>query len=62
MITRLTDTDRNNMLHLVGKCAVKNRLQDVSGVAFQMQRELLWFKVTLFSSICLIKFALIKCL
>ncbi|KAI3512262.1 hypothetical protein L1887_19577 [Cichorium endivia] len=43
-ITRITDTDRNNMLHLVGKNAVKNRLEDVSGVAFQMQRELLWFK------------------
>ncbi|KAL7616218.1 hypothetical protein Lser_V15G01784 [Lactuca serriola] len=44
VITRLTDTDRNNMLHLVGKNAVKNRLEDVSGVAFQMQRELIWFK------------------
>ncbi|CAH1442221.1 unnamed protein product [Lactuca virosa] len=44
VITRLTDTDRNNMLHLVGKNRVKNRLEDVSGVAFQMQRELQWFK------------------
>ncbi|CAI9267826.1 unnamed protein product [Lactuca saligna] len=44
IITRLTDTDRNNMLHLVGKNRVKNRLEDVSGVAFQMQRELQWFK------------------
>ncbi|CAH1442227.1 unnamed protein product [Lactuca virosa] len=43
-ITPLKDSEGNNMLHLVGKYAPKNRLQDVTGVAFQMQRELLWFK------------------
>lgn len=48
-ITPLKDSDGNNMLHLVGKYAPKNRLQDVTGVAFQMQRELLWFKVYFFS-------------
>ncbi|CAH1412849.1 unnamed protein product [Lactuca virosa] len=44
MITSIKDVDRNNMLHLAGKIANENRLQVVSGVALQMQRELLWFK------------------
>ncbi|XP_076923326.1 uncharacterized protein LOC143585417 [Bidens hawaiensis] len=44
MITPLSDLEGNNMLHLVGKNAEKNRLYDVSGVAFQMHWELLWFK------------------
>ncbi|XP_023754188.1 uncharacterized protein LOC111902595 [Lactuca sativa] len=44
LITPLKDKNDNNMLHLVGKSAKKRRLEDVSGVAFQMQRELLWFK------------------
>nr|GEZ97661.1 hypothetical protein [Tanacetum cinerariifolium] len=45
MITPMRDVKGNNMLHLVGKSASrKRRLQDVSGVALQMQRELLWFK------------------
>ncbi|CAI9267824.1 unnamed protein product [Lactuca saligna] len=44
MITPLKDPEGNNMLHLVVKKAEKNLLQNVSGVAFQMQRELLWFK------------------
>ncbi|KAI3722886.1 hypothetical protein L2E82_34065 [Cichorium intybus] len=44
LITPLKDKNDNNMLHLVGKSAKKRRLEDVSGVALQMQRELLWFK------------------
>ncbi|KAL4561460.1 hypothetical protein LXL04_033626 [Taraxacum kok-saghyz] len=44
MITPMKDQKGNNMLHLVGKCAKKKRLQVISGVALQMQRELLWFK------------------
>ncbi|KAL4560275.1 hypothetical protein LXL04_032425 [Taraxacum kok-saghyz] len=44
LITPLKDPQGNNMLHLVGKHAEKDRLRNVSGVAFQMQRELLWFK------------------
>ncbi|KAK1432571.1 hypothetical protein QVD17_09468 [Tagetes erecta] len=44
LITPLRDENDNNMLHLVGKSAKRKRLQDVSGVALQMQRELLWFK------------------
>ncbi|MFS7970080.1 putative PGG domain-containing protein [Helianthus anomalus] len=44
LITPLRDENDNNMSHLVGKSAKRKRLQDVSGVALQMQRELLWFK------------------
>lgn len=44
-ITLLKDANENNMLHLVGKSAKKKRHEDVSGAAFEMQRELLWFKV-----------------
>lgn len=44
LITPLRDENENNMLHLVGKSAKRKRLQDVSGVALQMQLELLWFK------------------
>ncbi|KAK9062081.1 hypothetical protein SSX86_019266 [Deinandra increscens subsp. villosa] len=44
LITPLRDVDENNMLHLAGKSATKERLADVSGAALQMQRELLWFK------------------
>nr|KAJ0221656.1 hypothetical protein LSAT_V11C200077290 [Lactuca sativa] len=43
-ITLLKDANENNMLHLVGKSAKKKRHEDVSGAAFEMQRELLWFK------------------
>ncbi|KAM0022157.1 putative ankyrin repeat-containing domain, PGG domain, ankyrin repeat-containing domain superfamily [Helianthus debilis subsp. tardiflorus] len=44
LITPLKDLNDNNMLHLVGKIAKQKRLNDVSGVALQMQRELLWFQ------------------
>ncbi|KAI3503601.1 hypothetical protein L1887_32047 [Cichorium endivia] len=47
MITSIRDNNQNNMLHLAGKLANEKRLQAVSGVALQMQRELLWFKVLL---------------
>ncbi|KAM0003931.1 putative ankyrin repeat-containing domain, PGG domain, ankyrin repeat-containing domain superfamily [Helianthus debilis subsp. tardiflorus] len=43
-VFRLEDADDNNMLHLVGKRATKERLANMSGPALQMQRELLWFK------------------
>ncbi|PWA81656.1 Ankyrin repeat-containing protein [Artemisia annua] len=43
-IVILKDQDGNNMLHLVGKMVGKKRLQEVSGAAFQMQLELLWYK------------------
>ncbi|KAJ9559328.1 hypothetical protein OSB04_013942 [Centaurea solstitialis] len=45
--TCLTDKDGNNMLHLAGMKA-KTPHENVSGVVFQMQRELLWFKVLIF--------------
>ncbi|GKA04618.1 RNA-directed DNA polymerase, eukaryota, reverse transcriptase zinc-binding domain protein [Tanacetum coccineum] len=41
------DVNGNNVLHLVAKSAKRKRLQDVSGVAFQMQRDLLWFRYVL---------------
>ncbi|KAI7738368.1 hypothetical protein M8C21_008431 [Ambrosia artemisiifolia] len=44
LITPLRDGHENNMLHLVGTRAKQKQLEDVSGVALQMQRELLWFK------------------
>ncbi|KAJ0463421.1 putative PGG domain-containing protein [Helianthus annuus] len=44
MVTSYIDADGNNMLHLSGKMATKERLADVSGAALQMQREMLWFK------------------
>ncbi|KAI3738104.1 hypothetical protein L2E82_28123 [Cichorium intybus] len=44
LIIPLKDREKNNMLHLVGKKPEKSKLRGVSGVAFQMQRKLLWFK------------------
>ncbi|KAM0068860.1 putative PGG domain-containing protein [Helianthus debilis subsp. tardiflorus] len=44
LISPLRDRNDNNMLHLVGKCAKQKRLEDMSGVALKVQRELLWFK------------------
>ncbi|XP_076902913.1 uncharacterized protein LOC143557815 [Bidens hawaiensis] len=44
LITPLRDGHENNMLHLVGTRAKQKQLEDVSGVALQMQRELLWFQ------------------
>ncbi|XP_071707228.1 uncharacterized protein [Rutidosis leptorrhynchoides] len=44
MITPLKDHKGNNMLHLAGKIAKGNRLENAtSGAALQMQRELVWF-------------------
>lgn len=51
LITPLKDTKNNNMLHLVGKIATQKRLEYVSGVALQMQLELLWFRVYIIISI-----------
>ncbi|XP_076911847.1 uncharacterized protein LOC143569952 [Bidens hawaiensis] len=44
LITPIKDKKGNNMLHMVAKSAKQKRFQNVSGVALQMQRELLWFK------------------
>ncbi|KAK9068525.1 hypothetical protein SSX86_012639 [Deinandra increscens subsp. villosa] len=43
MIILLKDPKNNHMLHLVGKIIKHTRLEEVSGVALQMQLELLWF-------------------
>ena len=42
--------DRNNILHLAAKLAPAGRLDLVSGAAFQMKLELLWFQVLLTNS------------
>ncbi|EOY20492.1 Ankyrin repeat family protein, putative isoform 2 [Theobroma cacao] len=41
-----TDVNNNNMLHLAGKLSPQSqlKLQQISGAALQMQRELQWFK------------------
>ncbi|KAJ0829856.1 putative ankyrin repeat-containing domain, PGG domain, ankyrin repeat-containing domain superfamily [Helianthus annuus] len=44
LIAPLTDVDGNNMLHLAAMNPKNKRLQEISGVALQMQRELLWYK------------------
>ncbi|XP_076916389.1 uncharacterized protein LOC143576084, partial [Bidens hawaiensis] len=44
LITSIKDISGNNMLHMVSKSGKQTRFQEVSGVALQMQRELLWFK------------------
>ncbi|PWA53656.1 Ankyrin repeat-containing protein [Artemisia annua] len=44
LVTPIKDNDGNNMLHLAAKSTQKKRLEDVSGAALKMQRELLWFK------------------
>ncbi|XP_076923363.1 uncharacterized protein LOC143585464 [Bidens hawaiensis] len=43
-VTPLIDVDGNNMLHLAAMSAKNKRLHEISGVALQMQRELLWYK------------------
>lgn len=42
----LTDRDGNNLLHAAGKLAPSHKLNQISGAALQMQREIQWFKVT----------------
>lgn len=46
MILTYTDVEGQNILHLAGKLAPASRLNMVSGAALQLQRELLWFKVS----------------
>ncbi|GJU27487.1 ankyrin repeat family protein, partial [Tanacetum coccineum] len=40
----MKDNNGNNLLHLAGKLAPVHKLNEVSGAALQMQRELQWFK------------------
>ncbi|KAJ0789347.1 putative ankyrin repeat-containing domain, PGG domain, ankyrin repeat-containing domain superfamily [Helianthus annuus] len=44
LITPVTNKKGNNMLHMVAKKAKQNQIQNVSGAALEMQRELSWFK------------------
>ncbi|KAI7728052.1 hypothetical protein M8C21_015007 [Ambrosia artemisiifolia] len=44
LIASSKDLDGNTMLHLAAMSPKNNRLQEISGVALQMQRELLWYK------------------
>lgn len=50
IILTYVDGSKQNILHLAGELAPPRRLNIVSGAALQMQRELLWFKV----SVCII--------
>ena len=43
---RITVKGKYNILHLAAKLAAPNHLNRVSGAVLQMQRELLWYKVT----------------
>lgn len=45
LIASHKDDNNNNMLHLAAKLAPANRLNTDTGAAFQLRRELLWFKV-----------------
>lgn len=45
VITSSRDSNDNSILHLAAMKPEKSRLHVVSGVALQMQREILWFKV-----------------
>ncbi|KAL6227730.1 hypothetical protein ACLB2K_001687 [Fragaria x ananassa] len=44
LIASHKDDNNNNMLHLAAKLAPANRLNTDTGAAFQLRRELLWFK------------------
>ncbi|MFS8002996.1 putative PGG domain-containing protein [Helianthus anomalus] len=44
LITRIEDKQQNNMLHIVSQSAKPKRFQTMPRVAFQMQREFLWFE------------------
>ncbi|KAL1538466.1 hypothetical protein AAHA92_27211 [Salvia divinorum] len=45
LIASYIDDEGNNILHLAGKLAPPNQLDSIPGAPWQMQREVLWFKV-----------------
>ena len=49
IIKTRADTFGNNLLHLAGHLGPSSELDRSSGAALQMQRELQWFEVILFS-------------
>lgn len=46
VIVTIKDKNKNTMLHLAAQAAPESELNNLFGACFQMQRELLWFKVT----------------
>ena len=48
IIISYVDDSKQNILHLAGKLAHPSRLNIVTEAALQMQRELLWFKVSVY--------------
>ncbi|XP_042026883.1 uncharacterized protein LOC121774031 [Salvia splendens] len=44
LLATYVDNDGNNILHLAGKLAPQNQLDTIPGAAWQMQREVMWFK------------------
>ncbi|KAF7842971.1 ankyrin repeat-containing protein NPR4-like [Senna tora] len=44
VVSSVDDVDQNNLLHFAAKLAPQDRLNMVSGAAFQMMLELLWFE------------------
>ncbi|KAL8036001.1 hypothetical protein ABFX02_12G131400 [Erythranthe guttata] len=40
----IEDDDGNNLLHAAGKLAPSHKLNEISGAALQMQREMQWYK------------------
>lgn len=49
-LTNAQDNFGNNILHLAALLAPSDQLDDISGAALQMQREVQWYKVSIFSS------------
>ncbi|KAK9938938.1 hypothetical protein M0R45_015649 [Rubus argutus] len=47
LVVTYEDDQGNNIVHMAAKLAPQNQLNLVSGVALQMQRELVWFEVLL---------------
>ncbi|XP_042025419.1 ankyrin repeat-containing protein At5g02620-like [Salvia splendens] len=45
LLASYIDAEGNNILHLAGKLAPQNQLDSIPGAPWQMQREVLWFKV-----------------
>ena len=45
VIVTYEDDQGNNIVHMAAKVAAQSQLNLVSGVALQMQRELVWFEV-----------------
>lgn len=55
-ISTLTDLSNNNMLHMAALLSPFSQLNHIPSPAMQMQRELQWFKVRIFSLNFFIKY------